>query len=125
MRDRFHRKSSLNACVLLGLLLLLCTRLVHAQSGGSVVEGVVRDAGKRPLADVRVWLDDQLEGRTQGTQTDGAGHFRFGGVAASTYQLRLHKPGYLDRAEGPFATGREETKTLNLEMAEAQASGSG
>jgi len=106
-------------------LWLLSVHSLHAQTGGGVVEGVVRDAGKRPMADAKVWLDDQAEGRTQATQTDGAGHFRFGGVAASTYMLRVHKPGYLDRAEGPFATGRGETKTLNLEMAEDKASGSG
>ena len=91
--------------------------VLRAQSEG-VVEGVVRDAEKRPLAEVRVSLDDQVEGRTQATRTDAAGHFRFGGVGASTYLVRARKPGYLDRAEGPFATGREETKTLNLEMAE-------
>lgn len=92
--------------------------LIRAQSAGGVVEGVVRDPGKRALTDVSVALDDQVEGRTQATLTDAAGHFRFGGVGASTYVVRARKTGYLDRAEGPFAIGRGETKTLNLELRE-------
>jgi tetratricopeptide (TPR) repeat protein len=92
--------------------------MVHAQSGGSVVEGVVCDGRKRPLVDVRVSLDDQVEGRTETTQTDEAGHFRFSGVGASTYVVRARKLGYVDRAEGPLTIGRGETKTLNLTMAE-------
>src|SRR5580704_13547784 len=92
--------------------------MVHAQSGGSVVEGVVCDGRKRPLVDVRVSLDDQVEGRTETTQTDEAGHFRFSGIGASTYVVRARKLGYVDRAEGPLAIGRGETKTLNMTMVE-------
>jgi len=88
----------------------------RAQSGEGVIEGVVLDAGKRPLADVRVSLDDQLEGRTLAVATESTGHFRISGVAASTYVLRARKPAYAERVEGPFALGRGETKTLNLVM---------
>jgi tetratricopeptide (TPR) repeat protein len=94
---------------------------VRAQNVGGVVEGVVRDAGKRPVADATVSLDDQVEGRTLATVTDVGGHFRFAGVAASTFVLRAGKTGYLDRAEGPFAIGRGETKTLNLELGEEKS----
>ena len=104
---------------------MLIAPLLHAQSGGGVVEGVVRDAGKRPLADVKMSLDDQVAGRTQVAQTDAAGHFRFSGVAASTYILRARKSGYMDGAEGPFATGQGETKTLNLQMVAEKTSASG
>jgi tetratricopeptide (TPR) repeat protein len=105
-------------------LWLLSTASLQAQSGGGVVEGVVRDGEKRPLAEVRVSLDDQVEGRTQAMQTDAAGHFRFSGMAASTYILRVRKSGYLDRAEGPFATSQGEMKSLNLQMAEENAAAS-
>src|SRR6202035_6093585 len=104
---------------------MLGVPLLHAQSGAGSVEGVVRDAKKRPVADVKVSLDDQVEGRTQDTQTDTAGHFRFNGVAASTYMLRARKPGYLDKTEGPFASNRGETKTLNLDMAAEKDAASG
>jgi tetratricopeptide (TPR) repeat protein len=123
MLSKLHCKFSLVAGGALCLLLALSAPPLHAQSGGGVVEGVVRDAGKRPLSDVKVSLDDQVEGRTQATQTDAAGHFRFDAVAASTYLLHARKPGYLDQTEGPFAAGRGETKTLNLAMAAEKSSG--
>jgi tetratricopeptide (TPR) repeat protein len=104
---------------------MLGAPLLHAQSGAGSVEGVVRDAKKRPVADVKVSLDDQVEGRTRDTQTDAAGHFRFTGVAASTYMLRARKPGYLDKTEGPFASNRGETKTLNLQLAAEKDAASG
>jgi tetratricopeptide (TPR) repeat protein len=107
------------------LALPVAPLVLRAQGGGGVVEGVVCDAGRRPLADVKVSLDDQVEGRTQIAQTDALGHFRFGGVAASTYMLRVLKQGYREGTEGPFATGQGETKALNLQMVEEKASASG
>jgi Tfp pilus assembly protein PilF len=104
---------------------MLSAPSLHGQGSGGVVEGVVRDAEKRPLVDAKVSLDDQVGGRTQSIQTDAAGHFRFNGVGASTYILRARKPGYLDRTEGPFASNRGETKTLNLEMAAEKDAASG
>ena len=121
MLSKFHCKFGLVAGGALCLLLALSAPSLHAQSGGGVVEGVVRDAGKRPLSDVKVSLDDQVEGRTLSAATDSAGHFRFRGLGASTYVLRAQRPGYVDRAEGPFVIGLGETKTLNVEMAAEKA----
>jgi tetratricopeptide (TPR) repeat protein len=98
---------------------------VRAQSVGGVVAGVVRDAEKRPLADVMVSLDDQVEGRTRTTATDAEGRFRFGGVEASTYLLRARKPGFVDRTDGPFTIGRGEKKLVNLELAKEKDPGAG
>ena len=117
MLSKFHRKFGLVAGAVVCLVLALRDPLLHAQSAGIVVEGVVHDAAKHALSGVKVSLDDQVQGRTQDTRTDAAGHFRFSGVAASTYVLRLRTPGYVDRTEGPFAIGLGETKTLNVEMA--------
>jgi tetratricopeptide (TPR) repeat protein len=99
--------------------------VLRAQGGGGVVEGVVRDAEKQPLADVKVSLDDQVEGRTRATVTDADGHFRFDGVGPSTYMLRVQKPGYRDGTEGPFATVRGETKSFTLQMAAEKDSAPG
>ena len=114
MSGKFHRKFNLITGGVLCSLLWLSTPLVRAQGGGGVVEGVVRDAEKRPVVDVRVLLDDQVEGRTQAAVSDDSGHFRFSGIAASTYALRARKPGYVEKVEGPFALGLGETKTLSL-----------
>jgi Tfp pilus assembly protein PilF len=106
------------------LALAVTPAVLRAQSGGGMVEGVVRDAERRPLPGAKVSLDDQVEGRTQVTQTDVGGHFRFNGVGASTYIVRARKPGYLDRTEGPFSTSQGEMKSLNLQMAEEKAASS-
>lgn len=82
------------------------------------------DAGKRPLAEVRVLLDDQVEGRSLATQTDAEGHFRFSGIEPSTYLVRAKKTGFVDQTEGPFAIGRGESKSMNLQMAEDRPSAS-
>jgi tetratricopeptide (TPR) repeat protein len=89
---------------------------VRAQGSGGVVEGVVRDAGKRPLTEVRVSLDDQVEGRSQSTQTDFEGHFRFSGIRPSTYLVRAKKAGFVDQTEGPFAIERGEKKSVDLNL---------
>jgi hypothetical protein len=67
--NKFHFKS---IRVMLGILCLwsLSASVLQAQSGGSTVEGVVRDAEKRPVAEARVSLDDQVEGRTQTALTE-------------------------------------------------------
>ena len=102
--------------------LLLATALtgpvVWAQGDNGTVEGVVRDAQKRPLAKVKISLDDQVEGRSTSTISDAAGHFRFNGVAASTYLVREKKSGYLDATEGPFVVKAGKTVSLNLQMAD-------
>jgi tetratricopeptide (TPR) repeat protein len=125
MLIRFQPKVILFACVVLGLLLALNRPLLCAQNGTGTVEGVVRDTAKQPLADVKVSLDDQVEGRTQATPTDAAGHFRFAGIGASTYILHVRRPGYRDAAEGPFAIAVGETKSLNLQMAAEKEAASG
>jgi tetratricopeptide (TPR) repeat protein len=85
-----------------------------AQSGS--VEGVVRDAGKRSVVDARVSLDDQVAGRTVSTRSDAEGHFRFMGVEASTYMLRVEQNGYLEKVEGPFGLNNGEKKLVDLQL---------
>lgn len=89
---------------------------VRAQSSRGVVEGVVRDAGKRPLAAVMVSLDDQVEGRSQSIETDVEGHFRFNGIEPSTYLIRTKKPGFVDQTAGPFAIRAGEKKSVDLNL---------
>lgn len=97
---------------------------VLAQDSGCVVEGVVRDAARHPLAGVKVSLDDQVEGRSQSAQTDSDGRFRFTGIGPSTYLLRARKPGFVDQTEGPLTIRQSESKALNLQMIEVKASAS-
>jgi tetratricopeptide (TPR) repeat protein len=88
-----------------------------AQSGASAVDGYVRDAQKQPLPGVKVWLDDQIEGRTQSTLTDAAGHFQFPDLSPGTYMLRAQKSGYLEVTHGPLVLKQGETTSVNLQLA--------
>jgi tetratricopeptide (TPR) repeat protein len=119
-KDRFKTEFVLHVA---WLLMLLAAPDAIAQNdalnGTSSVEGVVCDASKHPLMEVKVLLEDQVEGRNLFTQTDSAGHFHFNKLPASTYIVRAKKPGYLDAAEGPFALGRAEAKSLSLQLSDA------
>jgi tetratricopeptide (TPR) repeat protein len=103
----------------LGLLCaLLVGKAVVTQSATETLDGYVRDSQRRPVAQVKVWLDDQVEGRTQSSATDANGHFRFNSLAASTYMLRAQKPGYQDATQGPISLHLGETASVNLQLVE-------
>ena len=97
--------------------LLAAASLSRAQNDAGRIEGFVRDAQKLPVAQAKVWLDDQLQGRTQSVSTDSAGHFLFTTVRASTYTLRAQKTGYREASQGPIVLKRGETASINLQLA--------
>jgi Tfp pilus assembly protein PilF len=105
---------------------LLCALLTSAsascaQSDTGRIEGFVRDAQKRPVAQAKVCLDDQLQGRTDSASTDSAGHFLFATAGASTYMLRAQKTGYRETSQGPILVKRGETTSVNLQLTEDAA----
>ena len=116
-----RRFPKLSFCAIGFLSLLAAGRSMPAQSAPASIEGYVRDAQKQPIALAKVWLDDQVEGRTQSSTTDAAGHFRFDGLPASTYMLRAQKPGFLDATHGPVSLNSGQTISVNLQLAEARA----
>jgi Tfp pilus assembly protein PilF len=103
-------------CALLAAASVSC-----AQSDAGRIEGFVRDAQKRPVALAKVWLDDQLQGRTDSATTDSAGHFLFASAGASTYMLRAQKTGYREASQGPIILKRGETASVNLQLTQEAA----
>ena len=100
----------------------LAPRCIRAQNQAGSVEGVIQDSQKRPLAGVKVSLDDQVRGRSVSATTDSAGHFRFGEIAPGTYLLHAKKAGYLDSANDPFPVEPGQMVTRNLQLTEEKAS---
>jgi len=92
-----------------------------AQNATASIEGYVRDAHKQPVPQAKVWLDDQVEGRTQSATTDAGGHFRFNSLPAGTYMLRAQKQGFLEASQGPVSLSQAQTASVNLQLTEAQA----
>ncbi len=91
---------------------------LHAQTESGRIEGFVRDAQQRPVAQAKVWLDDQVQGRTESASTNSAGHFLFTAARASTYTLRAQKSGYREASQGPIVLKRGETASVNFQLAE-------
>jgi tetratricopeptide (TPR) repeat protein len=119
------RHFSCKFVLLLSLLFcasLLAPGLICAQTQAASVEGIVQDTQKHPLANVKVSLDDQVEGRSISATSDSAGHFRFADVVPGTYLLRVKKAGYLDSTNGPFPVTPRQTVTRNLQLSEEQKS---
>lgn len=79
------------ATALAALLLAAAFTSLHAQGGGGVVAGTVRDAGSSlPLADVRVEILDAQRSAV----TDTLGEFRMREVAPGWHRLRALHIGY-------------------------------
>jgi hypothetical protein len=86
--------------LLLAGLVLAWNGYVAANAGGEI-EGLVVDAGGRPVPDAIVILFDRhfiLHNERQRTRTDSAGRFRFTGNANHSLQLEAEAPG-LGRSE--------------------------
>jgi tetratricopeptide (TPR) repeat protein len=112
----------IRATVISLVWLLAMAMLAPAQTKTGVVEGFVRDARKQPVAGAKVWLDDQVEGRTQFSTTDAAGHFRFADLQGSAFMVRVQKTGFRDASQGPIALKPGETQSVNLQLNDEQAS---
>jgi len=118
----FAFRKSLAAAAIL-FCLLPAALPTPAQNQTSGLEGFVRDARKQPVAGAKVWLDDQVEGRTQSTVTDAAGHFAFRDLSGKTYMLRVQKADYREVTQGPLALKPGETFAVNLELSAEQPPG--
>jgi len=103
------------------LCALLAQQAFAAQSAAGSIEGFVHNAQQHPIAQAKVWLDDQAAGRTQSSTTDAAGHFHFTALPASTYMLRVQKEGFLDASEGPLSLAPGQQATVNLKLTDAQS----
>ena len=103
------------------LCALFAALALHPQTESGRIEGFVCDTQKRPVAQAKVWLDDQVQGRTKSASTDSAGHFFFSAVGAGTYALRAQKSGYRETSQGPIVLQRGETASVNLWLADAAA----
>ncbi|MBF9238730.1 TonB-dependent receptor [Hymenobacter sp. BT683] len=110
---RFRRVGAL-----MGLLLTTLGRPVAFAQPTAILRGTVADSlSGQPLAGVSVGL----EGQPGGTATDALGRFRFAGVAAGTYTLRVGALGYRNAAQ-PVTVAAGETLTRTFRIAPAALS---
>ena len=107
MRSHLNRRA-----VFLSLLLLaVLARPAAAQQAMGAVEGTAATQGGTPvpLSLVQLLSGDGSDVPLRGTLTDAGGGFRFEGVPAGRYRLRLDRIGFESVPSSPFAVGAGQT----------------
>ena len=97
----------------------------HADSAefySASLEGSVRDSTGRPVAGAIVYLQVKDGTETLSAQADAAGSYRFSGLAAGIYVLRVEMAGYSQATAGSCVIGPKEAKRLDLTLESSKSS---
>ena len=99
-------------------IILLLASFVQAQSQTSAVAGTVLDRSRHPIFGVAVHLEG---GGAQplASHCDSEGAYRFSGLHAGSYTVRVNLAGYEQKVFGPFMLGENETKRIDFILQEA------
>jgi hypothetical protein len=89
----------------------------RAQSGTSVLQGVVNDAAKkRPVEGAIVVVSSPALQVEQAAATDSSGFYRVPNLPPGTYLLRVEHEGYLPHERAQIALRADVTFQLNVEL---------
>jgi len=102
------------AVLLVGMLLWQPT--AHAQTGTSVLQGVVVDATKKPQEGAIVTVTSPALQVEQIAATDSSGFYRIPNLPAGTYLLRVDKEGFLPHERASIALRGDVTFQLNVDL---------
>jgi tetratricopeptide (TPR) repeat protein len=91
-------------------------------SGTATLQGFVRDASGRPIADATVCLLAK-EAPTLTARTDPAGAYRFSAVRQGVYSLRVEMLGYGIATFTPIVLGQNESRTIDLTLESVKTAG--
>ena len=91
-------------------------------SGTATLQGFVRDASGRPIADATVCLLAK-EAPTLTARTDPAGAYRFSAVRQGVYNLRVEMLGYDTATFTPIVLGQNESRTIDLTLESVKTAG--
>jgi Flp pilus assembly protein TadD len=116
-------------CILAVIVTLTPVRAQSQDAGETsqaTVQGHVHDASGSSVAGATVFL--QLVTATENstpphiTNTDSAGAYRFVGLRAGTYTLRVERNGYAELVFGPIDLASKETKKVDLALVSSKTS---
>lgn len=117
-RSRFLA-SHLPTC-LLAAIALCAPGVIHGQSQASAdsatLEGSVRDSSGRPVAGAAVYLQVKDGPQTMSARSNATGIYRFSGLPAGIYVLRVEKTGYTQVAISPCVLEPKEAKRVDLTL---------
>jgi len=104
-------------------MLALCTLfalLTSAQfprdSGGAILQGVVRDSLHKPMAGAEVHLQSNSGKQTLNAIADSQGAFKFSSLREGEYSLRAEMTGKGKAVVSPVVLKQNEAKTLDLTL---------
>ena len=98
-------------------LTLLCGHGLTARA--ATVQGLVQDANHRPVPGAAVHLQSKSGGQSRNAKTGDTGLYRFDGLAAGTYSVRIEAAGCKDAMAGPFVVTGKEVKQAETTVAPA------
>jgi tetratricopeptide (TPR) repeat protein len=108
------------ATCLLAAIALCAPGVIHGQSQASAnsatLEGSVRDSSGRPVAGAAIYLQVKDGPQTLSAHSDATGIYRFSGLRAGIYVLRVEKTGYAQVAISPCVLGPKEAKRVDLTL---------
>jgi tetratricopeptide (TPR) repeat protein len=91
-------------------------------ASAATLQGIVRDSDNHPVTGATVRL--QAAGAQSLTvRTDAAGAYRFSALRPGVYVLRAQMSGYSDATASSFFIGQKESRTIDLTLNSAKASG--
>src|ERR1035438_7259511 len=89
---------------------------------GAQVEGIVRDATGKPVAEASVRLQEEGRSNSAETKTNADGAFVFLAVCAGTYSVRLEKSGFRDAIEDSIKLAAAEKKHYDFVLRTSEVS---
>jgi carboxypeptidase family protein len=110
-------KSICSGCI--GVMLVVAT----ASAASSVLQGIVKDANRRPIQGADIRIEGIKTGRSLTTvKTNGSGRYHSGGIAAGNYRVTLVMNGVVKACINNTTLEPGESTQLNFELKQARAS---
>jgi outer membrane receptor protein involved in Fe transport len=95
---------------------LLWQPAAHAQTGTSVLQGVVANSAKKPIEGAIVTVSSPALQVEQIAATDSSGFYRIPNLPAGKYLLRVENEGFLPHERAEIALRGDVTFQLNVEL---------
>ncbi|MEO5922747.1 MAG: carboxypeptidase regulatory-like domain-containing protein [Bryobacteraceae bacterium] len=108
------------AFLFLGSLLLAAS--TWAQTGNSIISGVVRDATDAPLPGAVVVVANDESGVRQETTSNDSGVYRFGTLVPGSYHLEVSADGFQKTRRGPIVLQVAQSVGIDIQLQVGQQS---
>src|SRR5947209_3248564 len=111
-----NRKRCIWIAAMASLLLLGCANLWGQAVATSTIQGTVMDKSQAVLGKAEVSITNKQTGATRTTKTNDSGEYRFEGVSAGFYTIKVNAPGFstVEAKEVEVLINRTATQNFTL-----------